>query len=99
MVGHYKRSKLLAEQEVLAAAKDIPVVVVNPTTPVGPGDWKPTPTGFYVIDFNKAYNPTCAYNPTWECPYPPQANRLKVAIRAGERAPAEGHDDIKAPAA
>src|SRR5205823_5755169 len=51
MVGHYKRSKLLAEQEVLAAAKDIPVVVVNPTTPVGPGDWKPTPTGRIIVDF------------------------------------------------
>ena len=52
-------------------------------------DLKPTPTGFYVIDFNKAYNPTCAYNPTWECPYPPAENRLKVAIRAGEKAPPE----------
>jgi uncharacterized protein len=61
-------------------------------------DLKPTPTGFYVIDFNKAYNPTCAYNPTWECPYPPPANRLKVAIRAGEKAPAELHD-APAPAA
>ncbi len=61
-------------------------------------DLKPTPTGFYVIDFNKAYNPTCAYNPTWECPYPPPANRLKVAIRAGEKAPSES-PDAKAPAA
>jgi len=61
-------------------------------------DLKPTPTGFYVIDFNKAYNPTCAYNPTWECPYPPPANRLKVEIRAGETAPPELHD-VKAPAA
>ena len=52
-------------------------------------DLKPTPTGFYVIDFNRAYNPTCAYNPTWECPYPPAENRLKVAIRAGEKAPPE----------
>src|SRR5206468_1606446 len=51
MVGHYKRSKLLAEQEVLAAANDIPVVVVNPTAPVGPGDWKPTPTGRIIVDF------------------------------------------------
>ena len=50
-------------------------------------DLKPTSTGFYVIDFNRAYNPTCAYNPTWECPYPPASNRLKVAIRAGEKAP------------
>jgi len=61
-------------------------------------DLKPTPTGFYVIDFNKAYNPTCAYNPTWECPYPPPANRLKAEIRAGEKAPPDLHD-IKAPAA
>jgi len=52
-------------------------------------DLKPTATGFYVIDFNRAYNPTCAYNPTWECPYPPSENRLKVAIRAGEKAPPE----------
>ena len=48
-----------------------------------------TATGFYVIDFNLAYNPTCAYNPTWECPYPPASNRLKVAISAGEKAPPE----------
>lgn len=52
-------------------------------------DLKPTATGFYVIDFNRAYNPTCAYNPTWECPYPPASNRLKIAIRAGEKAPPE----------
>jgi dihydroflavonol-4-reductase len=51
MVGHYKRSKLLAEQQVLAAASDIPIVVVNPTAPVGPGDWKPTPTGRIIVDF------------------------------------------------
>ncbi len=50
-------------------------------------DLKPTSTGFYVIDFNRAYNPTCAYNPTWECPYPPASNRLKVSVRAGEKAP------------
>jgi dihydroflavonol-4-reductase len=51
MVGHYKRSKFLAEQEVLAAAHHLPVVVVNPTAPVGPGDWKPTPTGRIIVDF------------------------------------------------
>jgi len=52
MVGHYKRSKFIAEREVLAAAQDgMPVVIVNPTTPVGPGDWKPTPTGHIVVDF------------------------------------------------
>ncbi len=52
MIGHYKRSKLLAEQEALRAAADgLPVVIVNPTTPVGPGDWKPTPTGRIILDF------------------------------------------------
>ncbi len=52
MIGHYKRSKFLAEQEALrAAASGLPVVIVNPTTPVGPGDWKPTPTGRILLDF------------------------------------------------
>jgi dihydroflavonol-4-reductase len=52
MVGHYKRSKWLAEKEVLAAAKNgFPVIVAMPTTPVGPGDWKPTPTGKIILDF------------------------------------------------
>src|SRR6202049_1161012 len=52
MVGHYKRSKWLAEQEVLNAAKNgAPVIVAMPTTPVGPWDWKPTPTGKIVVDF------------------------------------------------
>jgi dihydroflavonol-4-reductase len=52
MVGNYKRSKFLAEQEVLAAAAaGFPAVIVNPTTPVGPGDWKPTPTGRIILDF------------------------------------------------
>ena len=52
MIGHYKRSKFLAEQEaVKAASADVPVVIVNPTAPVGPGDWKPTPTGRIILDF------------------------------------------------
>jgi dihydroflavonol-4-reductase len=52
MIGHYKRSKFLAEQEVVAAAREgFPAVVVNPTTPVGPGDWKPTPTGRILLNF------------------------------------------------
>src|SRR5215471_997387 len=52
MIGHYKKSKLLAEQEVLeAAARGFPAVIVNPTTPVGPCDWKPTPTGRIILDF------------------------------------------------
>jgi dihydroflavonol-4-reductase len=52
MIGHYKRSKWLAEQEAIrAAAEGLPVVIVNPTTPVGPWDWKPTPTGRIILDF------------------------------------------------
>ena len=54
MVGHYKRSKFLAEQVALAAGKrGAPVVVVNPTAPVGEQDIKPTPTGRIVLDFLK----------------------------------------------
>jgi uncharacterized protein (DUF1684 family) len=44
-----------------------------------------TSTGIYVIDFNTAYNPYCAYNPTYDCPVPPKENRLAIAIRAGEK--------------
>jgi dihydroflavonol-4-reductase len=52
MVGHYKRSKFMAELDAIRAAADgLPVVIVNPTTPVGPGDWKPTPTGRIIVDF------------------------------------------------
>jgi uncharacterized protein (DUF1684 family) len=50
-------------------------------------DLQPTATGFYTIDFNRAYNPFCAYNASYECPFPPPSNRLKVAIEAGERTP------------
>lgn len=50
-------------------------------------DIEPTATGIYTIDFNYAYNPTCAYNNAYSCPYPPPSNRLQVAVRAGEKAP------------
>lgn len=51
MIGHYKRSKYLAEEVVREAAQDgISVVIVSPSTPVGPGDVKPTPTGLLVLD-------------------------------------------------
>ncbi len=52
MIGHYKRSKFLAEQEAIAAARaGQQVIVLNPTTPVGPNDLKPTPTGRVIVDF------------------------------------------------
>jgi dihydroflavonol-4-reductase len=52
MVGHYKRSKFLAEQEAITAAKaGQKVIILNPTTPIGPNDAKPTPTGRIFVDF------------------------------------------------
>lgn len=52
MLGHYKRSKFLAEQVALQYARQgVPVVIVNPSTPVGIGDLKPTPTGQMIVDF------------------------------------------------
>ena len=54
MVGHYKRSKFMAEQIALEAGRNgANVVVVNPTTPIGEYDIKPTPTGRIVVDFLK----------------------------------------------
>jgi dihydroflavonol-4-reductase len=52
MVGHYKRSKFLAEQAVRARAAELeyPLVTVNPSTPIGPGDVRPTPTGRILLD-------------------------------------------------
>src|SRR5208283_2819261 len=52
MIGHYKRSKFMAEQVAFDAAKSgVDVVIVNPTTPIGERDIKPTPTGRIVVDF------------------------------------------------
>ncbi len=52
MIGHYKRSKFLAEQAVRKRATELgfPVVAVNPSTPIGPGDLRPTPTGRIIVD-------------------------------------------------
>ena len=52
MVGHYKRSKFLAEQAVweLIENEKLPVTIVNPSTPIGPRDIKPTPTGRIIVD-------------------------------------------------
>jgi dihydroflavonol-4-reductase len=52
MIGHYKRSKYLAEEEVhkLVATHKLPATIVNPSTPIGPRDIKPTPTGRIIVD-------------------------------------------------
>ncbi len=58
MIGHYKRSKFLAEERAReAAAAGVPVVIVNPSTPIGPGDVKPTPTGQIVLDAARGRTP------------------------------------------
>ncbi len=58
MIGHYKRSKFMAEQVAHEfAASGLPVVIVNPTTPIGAGDIKPTPTGKIILDFVKGRLP------------------------------------------
>lgn len=46
---------------------------------------EPLPGGRFLVDFNLAYNPYCAYNEMWSCPITPAENRLKTAIRAGEK--------------
>jgi uncharacterized protein len=48
-------------------------------------DLERTASGIYELDFNKAYHPYCVYNASYECPYPPPENRLKVPIHAGEK--------------
>jgi uncharacterized protein (DUF1684 family) len=46
---------------------------------------EPLPGGRFLVDFNQAYNPYCAYNEMWSCPITPAENRIKVPIRAGEK--------------
>jgi dihydroflavonol-4-reductase len=58
MCGHYKRSKFLAEQAVLDLVRQgLPVVLVHPSTPVGPWDSRPTPTGQMIVDFLRGRMP------------------------------------------
>ena len=58
MVGHYKRSKFIGEGVALEfAAAGLPLVVVNPSAPIGPWDWRPTPTGQMIVDFLKGRMP------------------------------------------
>ncbi len=58
MIGHYKRSKFMAEQVAREfASSGLPVVIVNPTTPIGAGDIKPTPTGRIILEFIRGRMP------------------------------------------
>jgi dihydroflavonol-4-reductase len=59
MIGHYKRSKYLAEEAVARLAREeaLPVVIVNPSTPVGPRDVKPTPTGRMIVEAARGRTP------------------------------------------
>ena len=59
MIGHYKRSKFMAEQEVvrLVRKEGLPAVIVNPSTPVGPRDIKPTPTGRLIVEAASGHMP------------------------------------------
>ena len=50
-----------------------------------------TDDGTWILDFNEAYNPTCAYSDRYECPLPPTENWLDVPIEAGEKAYGDGH--------
>jgi uncharacterized protein len=54
-------------------------------------DLKENTSGVYDLDFNRAYNPSCAYNNTYSCPVPPAENTLSVPIRAGEKKYAGAH--------
>ena len=47
-------------------------------------------SGIYELDFNRAYNPYCYYNESYDCPYPPRENRLQLPILVGERLKVEG---------
>ena len=68
--------------------------LTNNTETYGGGrylDLDRTASGFYDLDFNRAYHPFCVYNSTYDCPYPPRENRLSIPIRAGERLPKREH--------
>ena len=87
-------SQLTAFVEVGAPNLDhlfLPFMDFTTGTETYPGgryiDLDRTASGVYDLDFNKAYHPYCFFNSSYDCPYPPTENRLKVPIRAGERLP------------
>lgn len=89
-----QRLQLTAFVEAASRSVDrlfVPFADLTNGTETYPGgrylDLDRTATGFYDLDFNRAYHPYCYYNEEYDCPYPPPENRLPVPIRAGERLP------------
>src|SRR5262249_24385427 len=82
---------ITAFQDLTAPAGHLSVMFRDLTsgTETYPGgrylDLEKSPQGIYELDFNRAYNPYCYYNASYECPYPPDEIRLKIPIRAGEK--------------
>jgi uncharacterized protein (DUF1684 family) len=73
----HKANLFLVFRDLTSGAETYPAARFVDTDPPGGGS--------VVLDFNKAYNPPCAYNPFTTCPLPPTANRLRLRIEAGEK--------------
>jgi hypothetical protein len=98
-VGHFdlpiggRQVRLHAYQPLFAAAAEGSLAILfsdatSGNETYGSGrylDLDPPVDGLYTVDFNRAYNPYCAYTDAYNCPIPPPENRLGVAIRAGEK--------------
>ena len=84
--------KLMASVDAEASNLDLLTVMFSDLTsgtetyPAGRYiEFQRNATGIYELDFNRAFHPYCYYNESYECPYPPPENRMKIPIRAGER--------------
>jgi len=84
--------KLIASVDAEASNLDLLTVMFSDLTsgtetyPAGRYiEFQRNATGIYELDFNRAFHPYCYYNESYECPYPPPENRLKIPIRAGEK--------------
>jgi len=84
--GHPLKLTALAEED---GRLFVPFTDLTTGTETYPGgryvDLERNASGIYFLDFNRAYQPYCYYNTSYECPYPPPENRLQVPVRAGER--------------
>ena len=81
MTGAYKRSKFQAEQVALEfAGAGFPVVIVNPTAPIGDHDFKPTPTGKIVVDYLKGAMPAFVAFLAWRVLYQPIGGGINLVL-------------------